>query len=285
MNYILGTANLGQKYGIDANQLDLSSEEVQSLLSTAQKRGIHHFDTAVAYGNSEDILGKYLETKFNPVVSSKIKESDCLTLEQTINSVEKIRNRIKGIKIETIYLHEDKPLLSSNSQKIVTNLDECRKRGLFSKIGVSLYEEEDIIRVSESYPEIKTFQVPENVADRRLLESKILMSMKGNGHQIVIRSVFLQGLLLLQNSEIPRKFVEMKGTIRSINLYARSKGVTPLDVCLGYLHAIPWKTDVIIGANNRNQLLEIMNSNYKIENDFSSKIQSLTESLIDPRKW
>jgi aryl-alcohol dehydrogenase-like predicted oxidoreductase len=239
----------------------------------------------VSYENAEVSLGKYLEPKFNPIVSSKIKESDCLTLDQTIYSVEKIRNRIKGIKLDTIYLHEAKPLLSSYSQKIVANLDDCRKRGLFSQIGVSLYEEEDIIRINEAYPEIKVFQVPENVADRRLLESKKLMSMKDKGYQIVIRSVFLQGLLLMQEHEISKNFAGAISTIRNIQLYARSKGVTPLDICLGYVHAIPWKTDVIIGADNRNQLLEIMNSNYKIESDFSSKIQSLGHLMVDPRKW
>jgi hypothetical protein len=37
MNYILGTAGLGQKYGIRSHQPNTFSEEVQSLLLTAQE--------------------------------------------------------------------------------------------------------------------------------------------------------------------------------------------------------------------------------------------------------
>ena len=55
-NFIIGTANIGQKYGIiNPNNLLLKKNAVP-FIEEAIKLGFKSFDTARAYGNSELIL-------------------------------------------------------------------------------------------------------------------------------------------------------------------------------------------------------------------------------------
>ena len=276
---------MGQVYGVLNKNSLLNSSQIQDLLSVAQNNGINHFDTAAAYGNSENLLGKKLEPKFNPEVSSKLNESDCLTLDQTIQTIQKILDRLQLTKLDVLYLHNDEPLALSYSQEVLTNLNLCREMGMFSRIGVSLYDKTNIIRIRDTYPEIKVFQVPENIADRRLLRSKELMDMKNNGYQIFVRSIFLQGILLCNENEIPSRLAGSQQTIRQIRNLARAEGITQLDVCLGYAKMIPWMTDIIIAPVSVEQLLQILKSAYILDPDLLSNIESLGPELADPRKW
>src|SRR5271157_1467855 len=55
---IIGTANFGLRYGI-ANDKKLSLEEAFAILDYAHSQGIEWIDTARAYGDAEDTVGKF----------------------------------------------------------------------------------------------------------------------------------------------------------------------------------------------------------------------------------
>lgn len=58
---ILGTAQLGQEYGIHNSTGKPSQETAYQILDYAWNHGIHILDTAGAYGVAEDLIGKYQE--------------------------------------------------------------------------------------------------------------------------------------------------------------------------------------------------------------------------------
>ena len=58
--------------------------------------------------------------------------------------------------------------------------------------------------------DIDLVQLPLNILDRRLIDSDILARLKNRGVEIHVRSVFLQGLLLMPKNQIPDKFVRWK---------------------------------------------------------------------------
>ena len=60
---ILGTAQLGLKYGIANINGKPDFKKSLNLLEFAWTNGINTFDTAPTYGNSEKILGKFISTK------------------------------------------------------------------------------------------------------------------------------------------------------------------------------------------------------------------------------
>ena len=55
---VIGTANFGMDYGIGHNQNKLIDSDIVDILKTAKKLGIDTIDTAIAYGNSLNRLGK-----------------------------------------------------------------------------------------------------------------------------------------------------------------------------------------------------------------------------------
>ena len=54
----LGTAQFGLTYGIANDNGQPSLEEVSTILRLAEREGITALDTAVAYGESETLLGQ-----------------------------------------------------------------------------------------------------------------------------------------------------------------------------------------------------------------------------------
>ena len=284
-NLTLGTASLGNAYGIYPNNSLSDDKETLEFLKEVERAGIRHFDTAEAYGQSQNILGKYFGLNSIIKISSKINENECLDFNKTINTIQKILIELKQSKLDILYLHNAHPLTTNQAVKILSNLKKCKEIGMFSQIGVSLYELEDIVRISSTYPEVTAIQIPENICDRRLSDSKLLIDLKSRGYRLIVRSIFLQGLLLMPIKDLPEMKEEVTETISKLRTYANKNGVTPLDLCLAYAKSLSWMSDLIVGPTNIAQLRHIVESTYVIKSDFESNIPPLPHQILDPRNW
>lgn len=60
MKLALGTVQFGMDYGVQGG-IQPAEETVEGILSCAIDKGIGYFDTASAYGNAEEILGRYIK--------------------------------------------------------------------------------------------------------------------------------------------------------------------------------------------------------------------------------
>lgn len=61
---ILGTVQLGIDYGINNELGKPSAKDTYEILDYAFKNGVKYLDTASAYGNSEEIIGRYIKKAF-----------------------------------------------------------------------------------------------------------------------------------------------------------------------------------------------------------------------------
>ena len=61
--FVLGTVQLGMKYGLHNTHGQPTKKESFSILDAALAAGIDTFDTAWAYGTAEDILGAWLRAR------------------------------------------------------------------------------------------------------------------------------------------------------------------------------------------------------------------------------
>ena len=57
---VLGTVQFGMHYGINNISGQPSSNEVKSIIKTAIDSGVKFIDTARNYGNSENLLGRFM---------------------------------------------------------------------------------------------------------------------------------------------------------------------------------------------------------------------------------
>ena len=55
--FIIGTAQFGMNYGIANSNGQPSESTIREIIERAMESEIFYYDTAIAYGNSEEILG------------------------------------------------------------------------------------------------------------------------------------------------------------------------------------------------------------------------------------
>ena len=141
MKPILGTAQFGNDYGVSNNEGNLDTDKAFEILNFATSENINFFDTAIGYGESESILGKYGMNDYK--VYSKlpnIKNDKNNIFEWIFNEVNKSLSRLKIKQLEGILLHNQSNLSLKNGRITCETLDKLKKEGLVKKIGVSIYD-------------------------------------------------------------------------------------------------------------------------------------------------
>lgn len=285
VNLILGTATFGTGYGVANGGKTLDKETVREIVVTAQELGINEFDTAPAYGTAEIQLGDFLNHSAQPKISSKISKENANSVKLMLASVKETLLRAKVKKLENLYLHDPDAPSGAYSSGTVAGLKEIIELGLVNRVGVSVYSLDALLRAKELFPGLTVFQVPENICDRRMLNSSELMDLKNEGNQFIIRSIFLQGLLLMSPAEIPTKLREARSAVLQLRTLADSNNTLPLDLCLAYGQTIPWANGVIVGAADSLQLRQTIESKVKLPTDWQSVIDALPLDVLDPRQW
>jgi aryl-alcohol dehydrogenase-like predicted oxidoreductase len=282
---ILGTANFGNVYGLSNHGNVLSAEESGSLIRWAQNNGINHFDTALSYGNSTEILGTYLDYSLEPILDTKLNDKSCQTRGSIVKAAEENRDRLGTNQLSVLYLHNEDLLQTSLASEISIGLKEVLNRGIAKKIGVSVYSQASIIACKESLPELSVFQVPENICDRRLINSEVMQELVKSGNIFNIRSIFLQGLLLMGPTSIPQKLNSAIPKVQELVTFAEKNSVTVLELCLAYAKSISWASGIVVGAASLNQLKEIDRHSFVLPRGWSNSISTMPTEILDPREW
>lgn len=282
---IFGTASFSAGYGVSRGNCDLSREEAVNLIMTARTLGIRDFDTAPVYGRSEEILGDTLGLDEESLVSTKIGFDACQDVQQLHYSIMKSVNLLRVPQIDILYIHDERTLFSKNSEVVIENLENIRSKGVFRKLGASVYSLESLLEIKRRFPSIQVFQVPENICDRRLRESEELLDLSKRNCKFVVRSVFLQGLLLMRPEQIPIKLKAATEAVESLNKFAKKHATSALDLCLAYAQSISWCDKILIGAMSSVQLKEISESRFQLPITWQEEVMKVPHSIVDPRKW
>ena len=143
MKIALGTVQWGLNYGISNKKGIPSKDELNRILSFADKSGINLLDTASAYGNSEARIGDFSKNKFNIVTKIGISEND-------ISIKEKIKKSLKKLKSNSVYgclFHDTINFLKYPSAW--NEIQVQKKEGLIKKIGFSLYNPQELEKLFE----------------------------------------------------------------------------------------------------------------------------------------
>jgi len=287
---ILGGAQLGNKYGIYSKASKMKNlNELKKIFEFSAKNKLEFIDTAQDYKNSEKIIGQLSKNKFK--IISKIKIQKNLSFENLekylINRVFNSISRLKSSKIYILHLHNIDEYLYNRKylSDIFKILDELKKRDIISKIGVSTYYPEKIHKIYK-YFKFDVVQVPFNIFDQRLLESKIYKSNTFQRVEIHVRSIFLQGITL--NESRPRYFDRWKKKIDLYFDFLKIKNLNPICFNLSFVKNLKNINGVIFGTQNYNQLKEIIIFNkkkIKIDYQECKKLKINDKKLLIPSNW
>ena len=255
----LGTVQFGISYGVANHQGKVSLVSATAILKYAYLAGIDTLDTAITYGDSEECLGS-IGVKLWKVISKlpKMPESTPDILNWVKQTVQASLTRLQTPKLYGLLLHHPAQLLGIEGRIIYNALVTLKQEGLVDKIGISIYSPSELEILSNRF-EFDLVQCPFNILDRSLLESGWLYRLKELGIEIHVRSVFLQGLLLMNLQKRPDKFNRWQTLWYQWDEWLKSSNVSALDACLNYVLSFPEISKVVVGIDSLYQLEEILN--------------------------
>lgn len=281
----LGTATFGFDYGISNDNGKLSPLEVKEILRQAADHDISHLDTASAYGEAEKLIGEYWPGTLPVNITTKIALQDCHTASAMIDTVKRSLDATKATRFWSVLLHDPLALSGANGRQVRDGLIQVLETGLATKIGVSAYSEEEIVRSKDLMPELTIFQIPENVCDQRKFSSTNLLEMSQRGDEFFIRSIFLQGLLLMNPKELPSKVGTAAQVLEEVSEFCRERSISLFELCVGYSKSIPWASGVVVGIASVEQSMKLMREFHTIKSGEYADVPLFDNWLVDPRNW
>ena len=247
--FTLGTVQLGMNYGMANQKGQPSLEEAFEVLDTAWNVGVRSLDTAVAYGDSEKVIGKYLSEEKKPYfVASKFSlKSDDVEAQLKLQ-VDHTKQHLGNVDL---YMFHSAEQLRTYGEKVEDSLLMLKDAGFTKSLGASIYEQRDIETVL-SHEWLTAIQLPMSILDTRIIESGLLEELQKRKIQVLVRSVFFQGLLCMDKA--PEKFEFMESYINELREVAKTEQMTLKELAISFIRDLPAVSSVVLGCESAAQV-------------------------------
>ena len=283
---VLGTVQLGLDYGIN-NKLGKPSRDLSfKIFDSAYEGGIKIFDTAYAYGDAEKILSEWMKknnTADKVSVISKLKPHTA----EVEKEIQKSLSRLKRDYLDGYLLHTPEYIYND---AVWSALKEVKEKGLVKNIGVSIYEEKDALYAAQER-KVDYIQIPYSVFDQRLNKTDFFEEARKNNVKIFARSAFLQGLIFMQDADIPENLLETKNYLWKLDSIISKHGFSRAEAALLFSYQDPRIDYVVFGVDNPEQLnenLRIVKSPKNFDAcmaELRDKFTDIKKSIIMPSLW
>lgn len=281
----LGTVQFGLPYGVANQQGQVSQSEAKEILDLARTNGIHTLDTAIAYGESERVLGIMSLDGFDIITKLSSVPVDCTDIVGWVESeLNGSLSRLNVSKVDALLLHDPNQLLSNIGQELYDTLLEKKDEGIVNRIGISVYSPNELRLLTEKF-QFDLIQAPFNIIDSRLREAGLFEELALSGTKLHVRSVFMQGLLLMSEETRPEKFDRWSSLWSAWDEWLKDVDLTPLQACLRYALSIPEIERVIVGVDSSAQLSEILKASEGSCPIPPSTLDCSDPNLLNPSLW
>ena len=285
MKLALGTVQFGQSYGVANKVGQVPAAEAKAILEYAASNGIDMLDTAIGYGDSEQRLGEIGISDWQVVSKIPAVPDGCGDIGNwVIKSVQGSLQRLGIRRLYAVLLHKPQQLLGVDGGQILAGMQQLKESGLVQKIGVSIYDPAELDDLFRGY-EFDVVQAPFNLLDRRLIDSGWMSRLATKGTELHVRSIFLQGLLLMPPEDRPAKFNRWQVHWSAYDAWLRSAEVTPLQACVRYSLSFPEVARVIVGVETTGQLQAIVEATGGLLPAPPSDLQAHDCDFLNPSVW
>jgi aryl-alcohol dehydrogenase-like predicted oxidoreductase len=281
----LGTVQFGIPYGINNHNGVLSFEEIEQILRTAASAGITLLDTAPVYGDAEEKIGRFSKGGFKVVTKLPAREiGQPYSKEWLYDSVHESIKRLNVKKIYGLLLHKPGDLLEMDGGIFFSDLQNLKQEGLVDKIGISIYEPSELDVLFDNYF-FDIVQAPFNILDRRMIDSGWMDRLYKKGIEFHVRSVFLQGLLLMSPQIRPSKFKRWDSIWTKYDAWLVENKISALQACL--MHVLSYKeiNNVIIGIDSLDHLQKILHFSRLKTPLIPQDMATNDTDLLNPLSW
>jgi len=285
MKIALGTVQFGLPYGVANQKGQVAESEVNKILEYAKECNIDLLDTAIGYGDSEQCLGNVGVNNWKIITKLPGIPQECININAWINDefIESLKrlnvNRIKGLM-----LHRPMQLLDPIGKEIWSILQELKKCKLVEQVGFSIYEPKELEQLYTLFkPDI--IQAPFNILDQRLKTSGWLEKLHNEGVEVHIRSIFLQGLLLIKKEDLPEKFNRWSSLWEAWDNWLTKEKLSPLEASISFVNLEPLIDYAVVGVDSLQQLEQIINISTKASCCPPKELIVTDQNLINPSNW
>lgn len=283
----LGTVQWGISYGL-ANQSGMTAPEaVAAILSEARRCGVRVLDTAALYGGAEAVLGANPLDGFKVITKTPSFATPAISSHQAGQLVDVFKQSLLRLSAGTIYgllIHRADDLLVPGGEKLIAAMTALKESGAVEKIGVSVYGGEQLDAVLKLFkPDI--VQLPLSVLDQRMLFHGRLERMHDAGIEIHVRSVFLQGLLLMPLNSIPKYFDPIRPLLTRWHSDAAAQGLTLTQAALGFVRDKTCVDTVLVGVEDLEQFRSCY-ADFTTARSFDASELACDEArFVNPSLW
>ena len=237
---MLGTVQFGMNYGVANTTGKPSLDTVKAILATAYDGGVTALDTAPAYGDSEEVIGRALHelglTDRFGIVTKIPKLPEGGDAEKFV--AESLQNSLRRLRIDrasAALFHAEEDV------KYLDVLKSMVGKGLVAAAGVSL----NTSAHREDGNDADCLQVPASLLDRRFD-----CCFGKPGRQVFVRGAYMQGMLLMPEAGV---FV---AEVRERRRELEKLEIPMAELALRYLFSKPGPRSVLTGVETVEQLKE-----------------------------
>ncbi len=289
VNLSLGCVQFGMDYGFTNTKGKIKDNEAGEIIDLALRNNISNFDTAQSYGNSEEILGRFLPKYPNAKIMTKFVNTNkdfyvAKDINIWENNFERSLNNLKTNKIHSFLIHNSNDLKKKGKEILEEWLESLLRRNLVERLGISIYSASDLENIS-----LKNFgliQMPISLYDQRMIEDKTCKDLFSRNIAIHARSIFFQGLIFSNYKKWPSTISEEFKSHHHKFLSSLDKK-SILELTLNFINNNQFIESSLIGVTCLEELKEIINIKKKmklINKDFSNFAWN-NSSDLDPRLW
>ncbi len=282
----LGTAQFGSDYGIANQKGKIKLSEAQKIMNLAKKTSIELIDTAIDYGDSQSIMGNLGVKDFKIVTKLPDLPNSVVDIDSWVE--DQVKSSLTLMDVSYCYgllIHKSKDLLDKNGKKLINAINKIKINGLVEKIGISIYDPSELEQLMNLF-KFDIVQAPLNIIDRRLEKSGWLSKLNKYGVEVHSRSAFLQGLLLMKRSQLPKKFLKWQNILDRWFLEIEKDNLKALEECLSYPLSLKEVKYVVVGVDSYYQFKDLLKvAEYRRSNNDWSFMISDDQMLINPYNW
>lgn len=282
MELALGTVQFGLAYGVAGNDHPVADDEVRAILASAYEAGIRRLDTAPAYGDIEErlvalcgALDFSIVSKIPAMPASLDHSSARAWLRQ---SVERSRQRL-GDRLRGLVFHDASLPLGIHGVALRDALAEALA-GTGIRTGSSHYSAETLPDPSQ-WPGHEIAQLAGNAYDQRI----VALADRLSDTEVSLRSVFLQGLLLIDRDRAAARVPESREWLGRWDQWCEAAGVSRLAGALAVAKSFVAVDYCLVGVDSLAQLKDIVEAWSSTPAMAATELAGHDPRVFDPRQW
>jgi aryl-alcohol dehydrogenase-like predicted oxidoreductase len=289
--WCLGTAQLGFDYGISNSHGRPNTQEAQAIVGAARDAGVRLFDTATAYGDSQQVLGnciKSLSLQDEALVVTKLADDELLS-EDVLDVLHEARTSCGVPRFFGVLAHSSKVLRNfRNTQKIFYSL---KSEGITEYCGISVYDSAEAL-FALSLDQFDLVQMPLNLLDRAAVDRGVIEEARKRGKLLFFRSALLQGLLTMPADNIPEEMEFANQMISAWSRLCTREKLSQTSLALQIAERLAGGYPLVIGAElaeqvrvNAAALKQVPPNLNELITETASLAEGTTEILRNPSLW